>query len=132
MSALSTENGQIARRLWKSASEGSPDSVLDFHPEVVWRTYGQGPNAGEFLGIDAVLEYLEHFGSRAEDLRLDLVDVFSSDEGAVIQYRVQANRGPKDLENYAFLKLDILDGVVTDATVVPFDQEKGAAFWRFD
>ncbi|MBW2314816.1 MAG: nuclear transport factor 2 family protein [Deltaproteobacteria bacterium] len=130
MSETTRENAGIARRFWAAASQGNPDPVLEFDPNVVWRTYGQGPHAREISGLDAVLHYLESFGASAEALRLELVDIFSSEAGAIIQYRVIANRGPKDLETQAFLRLAIEDGIVFQAEVVPFDQAKSAAFWR--
>ena len=132
MSDLSRENAGVARRLWRAASEGDPDPVLEFDPDVVWRTCGQGPNAGEFSGIDAVLRYLENFGASAEGLRLELLDVLASESGAVIHYRVLANRGPKVLDGEAFLRLGIEAGVVKQVVVIPFDQAASAAFWRLE
>ena len=132
MSELSRENAGLARRLWRAASEGNPDPVLELDPKGVWRTYGVNPNAGEFHGIDAVLRYLASSGEGVEDMRSELLDVMASERGAVIHYRVRAERGPKQLDGEFFLWLRIQDGVVTEVAAVPFDQAAADAFWRLE
>jgi len=122
----------VARRLWAAASQGDPDPVLQFDPKIVWRTYGTGPNAGEFYGIDAVLQYLASAGEGVEDMRSDLIDVQASEQGAVILYRVTANRGPKRLDGRFSLWLSIDEGVVREVAAVPFDQAANDAFWALE
>lgn len=132
MSEISRTNREIARRLWRAASQGDPEPVLEFDPEVVWRSYGASPAAGEYRGIDAVLHYLASTGEGVEALRSELLDVMAGERGAVIHYRVLAKRGPKELDAQFFLWLAIRDGVVHELTAVPFDQAANDAFWRLE
>jgi ketosteroid isomerase-like protein len=132
LSGKSQANAQVARSLWRAATQGDPDPVLEFDPHVVWRTWGSGANAGEFRGIDAVLRYLAASSDGVEDMRSELLDVLASERAAVIHYRVMAERGPKRLDGEYFLWLRIVDGVVEEVAAVPFDQAAAAAFWRLD
>jgi len=125
-------NLAIARSLWRAATEGDPEPVLEFDPKVVWRTYGTSANAGEFHGLDAVLRYLASVGERAEDQRSDLIDVLASERAAVIHFRTVARRGPNVLDSQQFLWLRIEDGVVREVAAVPWDQAASAEFFRLD
>jgi ketosteroid isomerase-like protein len=123
-------NIEVARRLWRAASEGDPKPLLEMAPDVIWRTYGTGPYAGEFIGIDAVLDYLTVSGQGADDMRAELLDIFASEQGAVILHRSEFRRGPKTLDAMYFLWLRIEDGVVREVASIPWEQARSAAFWQ--
>lgn len=130
MSERLRRNVEIARRLWRAASEGDPKPLLEMAPDVVWRTYGTGPYAGEFVGMDAVLDYLSVTGQGADDMRSELVDIFASEQGAIILHRSEFRRGPKTLDGLYFLWLRIEDGVVREVAAVPWEQARAASFWQ--
>lgn len=130
MSDVLRENLAIARRLWRGASDGDPHAMLDFDPKIVWRTYGTGPNAGLYHGMEAVLGYLASVAERSDQLRSELIDVLASENGAIIHYRTVFERGSKTLDTQYFLWLRIEDGVVVEAAAVPFDQAAADAFWK--
>ena len=127
-----SNNADLARRLWVAASQGDPGPVLEFHPKIVWRTYGHGPNVGEYHGIEEVLRYLAVANEAFDDMRSELLDILSSDRGAVIRYRLIVTRGKRRLETQFSLWLTIRDGVITEAAAVPFEDEKDDEFWRVD
>jgi ketosteroid isomerase-like protein len=132
LSEISRDNAALARRLWTAASQGSPDPVVQLDPKIVWKSYGHGPEAGEFHGIDAVLEHLASFGAFVDDVRSELLEVLSNESGAVIRYRAFMTRGTKRLDCDYSLWLTIEDGVVKRAAMVPFEDETSDAFWRVD
>lgn len=123
---------EIARRLWDAASTGDPDPVLQFHPQVIWRSYGSSPSAGTYRGIDEVLHYLSSSGESVEDMHSELVEILVSGLGAILHYRTSARRGPKQLECQFFLWLRIENGVVCEVAAVPWDQAANDAFWRLE
>ena len=123
----------MARRLWEAIAEGDADRLAAcLSPEIVWRSHGSHPLAGEYHGLEKVLGYLARIGETVDELRSDVVDIFVSERGAVIRYRAQAQRGPKRYDNEVLLVLSIADERVVEATVVPVDQQKSGEFWRFD
>jgi ketosteroid isomerase-like protein len=126
------ENADIARRLWAAASQGDTDPLLVFHPKIVWKTWGHGPNAGECHGLEQVFEYLARSNDAVEDMRSELIDILSSERGAVILYRMIVTRGSRRLDTRFSLWLTIEDGVVVRADAVPFEDEANDAFWRVD
>jgi len=130
VSDLRLRNEAIARRLWQGASLGDPAPLLDMDPKVRWRTFGTGPNAGEFVGLDAVLRYLAATGEGVDSMHSELIDVFASARGAVIHYRTEFVRGTKTLEGEYFLFLRIEADVVREVTAVPWDQAAARVFWE--
>jgi ketosteroid isomerase-like protein len=129
VSTRSRQNVEVARRLWRAAAEGDPRPLLEMASDVVWRTYGSGPYAGEFVGIDAVLDYLSVSGQGADDMRSELIDIFASEHGAAILYRSVFQRGSKTLDTQYFIWLRIESGVVREVAAVPWEQARAQAFW---
>lgn len=125
-------NLEIAQRLWDAAAKGIPDEELSFHPDMVWRSFGQNPIAGTYYGVDEMLHYLAAVGEGVEEMRSDVLDILASDDGAAILYRVEAHRGPKKLDGLFLLWLRIEDDLVLEASAVAFDQAANDAFWRLE
>lgn len=125
-------NREIARRIWEAGSAGNPDPVLAFDPAVVWRTCGRGEHAREHHGIDGILGYFSGLGEGVSDSHSELINILASDDGAIIHYRVHAERGPKSLDGQFFLWLRIEAGAVSQAVVIPWDQAANDAFWRLE
>lgn len=126
-------HARLARRLWDATSEGDADALLGLYaPDVVWRSYGSNPLSREVKGSRAVLDELARFGEGVDDLSSALLDIFASERGAVIHYRVTARRGPKRLETEAVMLLRIEGGRVTRVCVIPGDQERNDRFWRVE
>lgn len=123
-------NGEIARALWQAAAESDRDSIRSLlSPDVVFSTLASGDLSGAIRGPDAVLDLLARSGELVEELRSELVDVYTSEEGAVIQYRLQAEREVSSLDTQALLVLRIEDGAVVNACAVPVEMSKSDSFW---
>jgi ketosteroid isomerase-like protein len=124
-------NAIVARRLWEAVSKGDAETIIGLlSPEVTWRSYGTGELAGLFHGPEGVLDFLARAGERVEAMVLRVVDIFASDDGAVIHYVMDANQGPKILESQVILRMRIQDGLITEAFTVPTLADEAAAFWR--
>jgi len=126
-------NVQIARRLWNAAADGDANTIAALYaPDVVVRTHGRGPLAGEVKGVRAALENAARAGELVDDLTSELIDIYASDCGAVLHYRITADRGPKRLDGEAFFVMRIENGRIVEADAVPQDQARDDAFWRLD
>lgn len=123
----------LMRRLWDAAARGDPDGVRDaYGPGAVLRAHGNNPVAGEFKGGRAIIDYLARMGELVDDLRLELLDVYSSADGAVVRYRTVADRGPKHLDMEYLYVGRVAGGRVVEADLVPSDQRRNDDFWRLD
>ena len=126
-------NRLVARRFWQATAAGDPETILSlFSPNVVWRTHGDNPMAGEHHGSEKVLSYMARLGETVDDLHSNLDDIFVSGRGAVIHYHVSARRGPKRLDNEYLMILSIEAERILEVTVVPTDHRRSDAFWRLE
>ena len=121
----------LARTLWTAVADGDAESVrLLLARDVVWRSIGSHPRAGEYRGHDGVLDYLASAGETVDGLESSLHGIYLGDDGAIIWYHVDARRGRKRLSMDFVLRLRIRESRVTEALVVPVDQRRNDAFWR--
>jgi ketosteroid isomerase-like protein len=121
----------IAQRIWEAASKGDAASLIDLlSPDIIWRSYGSGELSGVIQGPEEVLDLMARTGELVDTMVLRVVDIFASDRGAVIQYAMEANQGPKTLESQIILLLQIQEGLVTEIMTVPTQAKEAAEFWR--
>ena len=126
-------NRAVARRFWEAAAEGDAAAVVALlSPDIVWRTYGDHPLAGEHHGPEKVLSFLARLGETVDELRSEVRDIFTSERGAVIHFQVSARRGPKRLETETMLILTIEADRILEATVVTTNQRISNEFWRLE
>jgi len=124
-------NAEIARRLWQATAKGEAEIIRSLlAPDVAWHTRSSGDLSGSIQGPDAVIDLLARSGELVESLRSDLIDIFVSDHGAVLYYRVSADRGPASIETEMVLQLRIRADVVVHATAVPVQSSEADSFWR--
>ncbi len=131
--ALHQTHAEIARHLWNATADGDGATLLEFFaPDVEWHSHGHNPVAKHIYGPAALLDYFALSADLVDDMTSDVLEVYSSERGAVIRYRVRASRGPKCLDGEVLLSLTIDNGLVTRADVVPVEQEIHDAFWMLE
>jgi len=120
----------VARELWRATSEADPDSIRGvLAPDVVWRTFSSGALTGPICGPDAVLDLFARTGELVDQLSSELIDIFSGPRGAVLHYRVRAERGLRRLDSQVLLMLHISQGKVVEVSAVPLDARPYDSFW---
>jgi len=120
----------LALSLWQAISESDVDRVerlLD--PDVTWTFLASGVFGGEVKGVDEVITSLARTGELVDDLRSDLIDVYASDLGAVLFYRVDAWRGPLNLCTEVLLQIDIREGRIVAGRAMPTRVDESRSFW---
>ena len=124
-------NARIARRLWEAISRGDVEAFLAVaSPDVVWRARGENPFALQTKGPAATLEFLANAGDAVDDLRMQVLDIFASDRGAIIRYAMDAHRGPRSIAGELYLRLRIEGDRVAEAELIAADAAGNDAFWR--
>jgi len=123
-------NDAIARRLWNAIARADATGIRALLSEKpVWQMPGTSPLAGTYVGVDEVLHFLARVGELTDDLRADVIDIFVSERGAVVHYRIHAVRGRQLLETEHLFMLRIVAGRVVAATFAPLDQQRYDRFF---
>lgn len=124
-------NERLARRFWEALSRGDAGGATAcLRPDLVWRIHGDNPFADETKAAVDFLGLMAGFGELVDDLRMEVCDIFPSDRGAVIHYRVVVQQGPNLLECEYLVLMHMQDGLVVDGATVALDADRNDAFWR--
>lgn len=121
---------ELALSLWQATSESDVhrlEQLLD--PAVRWSFLDSGALEGEMKGVEEVISSLARTGELVDDLSSELLDVYASDRGAVLFYRVEASRGPRNLSTDVLLQIDIAGGRVVAGRATPLRSEASRHFW---
>lgn len=117
--------------MWDATSRGDADGLRALlSPRVCWRAPGPGALGGTYRGPDAVVDLLARAGEQVDGLCSNLIEVFASDQGAILRYRMTARRGLQSLETEVLLRLSIDHDQLTEIQSVSTDPGRERAFWR--
>ncbi len=123
-------NLEVARRLWAGISSADLHALRELMSEKLqWISHGQGTLAGRFSGPDAALSLMARSGEIVDELDASLVDMYASERGAIIRYRLQAERGPHHLDTEHLLVLEIEEEQITGLITVPVNQRENDRFF---
>lgn len=123
-------NAEIARQLWLATAKGDAEGLRGLlSPNVRWTSHSAGDLSDAVEGPDAVIGLLARSGELVEELRSDVIDIFASDRGAVIHYRLRAERSGLRLDLEVVLIARIAQGVIVDVQTIPSDARANQAFW---
>ena len=78
----------------------------------------------------ATLEFLANAGDAVDDLRMQVLDIFASDRGAIVHYEMDAHRGPRSVAGELYLRLRMEGDRVAEAELIAADAAGNDAFWR--
>ena len=124
-------HAKVARAIWDAIARGDRETLLTlFATDAVLRVHGDNPWAGEYKGVDSVLSGMARPADLVDDMRSELLDVYAGDTGAVIRYRVTAERGDAQLDQVYLTVVDIRNGRAIRVTSLATDQLRTDAFWR--
>lgn len=115
--------------MWAAIASGDGPGMRNLlSDKSIWRMPGASPLAGTYVGADAIAEFMARAGDLTDDLRVDLIDIFVSQRGAVLHYALHAYRGPQQLDTEQLVITRIARGKIVRAVFAPIDQQ---AYDRF-
>jgi ketosteroid isomerase-like protein len=98
--------------------------------DVVWHEPGRSSLAGDCKGPEAVLGFLEQLKARrGGTFKIEILDVLSEPERAVVLQRETATRNGKALDVIAAVDFEIHNGKITEVTVYQADTYQFDGFW---
>jgi hypothetical protein len=130
--ATAMENEDQARKSYAAFAAGDIDTVrAAFHSDVVWHIAGNSPIAGDYKGVDSVLElFVRIFTETNGTFANKIEEVIANEDATVVISRVSGERNGKTINatQVAIYKGDS-DGKVTDASFYGDDSNKFDDFW---
>ena len=101
--------------------------------EVVWHEPGRSSLAGHYKGPKQVLGFLGELKARSSGtFKIEVLDVLSEAERAVVLQRETAMKNGKILDVIAAVEFEIHHGKITEATVYQHDAYAFDEFWAED
>ena len=112
---------KLIRRAYHDFESGDLDLIgVVMSPDVVWHEPGRSPLAGDYKGLQAVLRFLEQLRERSDGtFKIEILDVLSEPERAVVLQRETATSGGKNLDVIAAVDFEVHHGKITEVTVIP-------------
>jgi uncharacterized protein len=129
-----TENAyeSVIRRAYQDFESGDLDLLgVVMGPDVVWHEPGRSSLAGDYKGPEAVLGFLGQLKERSGGtFKIEVVDVLSEPERAVVLQRETAQRNGKTLDVVVAVDFEIHHGRITEVTVYQADSYRFDEFWE--
>ena len=129
-----TENAyeSVVRRVYEDFASGDLDLLRVVMAEnVIWHEPGRSSLAGDYKGPEAVLGFLEQLRERSGGtFQVEILDVLSEPERAVVLQRETASRSGKALDVVVAVDFEIHHGRITEVTVYQADTYQFDEFWE--
>jgi ketosteroid isomerase-like protein len=121
----------VVRRAYQDFESGDLDLLgVVMANDVAWHEPGRSTLAGDYKGPEAVLGFLGQLKARSGGtFKIEIVDVLSEPERAVVLQRETATRGDKSLDVVTAVDFEIHHGKITEITVYQADTYQFDEFW---
>ncbi len=127
---MSHPNATVVERAFAAFGREALVVARTLADDIVWRVPGTNAMSGEYVGRDAVLQFLRQtVVLTGGTYRTALQYVVADDERAVAVYRARGEREGRTLDIDQALFCVIRDGRIADVTAVPFDFAAFDTFW---
>ncbi len=121
----------VVRRAYQDFESGDLDLLRVVMAEkVVWHEPGRSGLAGDYKGPQAVLGFLRRLKAHSGgSFKIEVLDVLSGSERAVVLQRETATRNDVTLDVLAVVEFEIHHGQITEVTVYQNDTYAFDEFW---
>ena len=121
----------LIRRTYQDFESGDLELLeVVMGKDVVWHEPGRSSLAGDYKGPEAVLGFLGQLRARSGGtFKIEVLDVLSEPERAVVFQRETATRNGKDLDVIAAVDFEIHHQKITEVTVYQADTYQFDEFW---
>jgi ketosteroid isomerase-like protein len=123
--------GSLIRRAYEDFESGDLELLkVVMAEDVVWHEPGRSGLSGDYKGPEAVLGFLRQLKAWSGDtFRIEILDVLSEPERAVVFQRETATRGGKALDVIVAVDFEIHHEKITEVTVYQTDTYQFDEFW---
>ncbi|MGH3427037.1 MAG: nuclear transport factor 2 family protein [Mycobacteriales bacterium] len=130
-SAGTGSRADLVRRGYAAFQSGDMDAMRTIlAADVVWHAPGQGPQSGDFEGLENVIgEFGRLFQDSGGTFRVEITEILEGDESVVVLARSSGSREGRTLaQPYAHI-FHFRGDQVSEAWVVNYNQAESDAFW---
>lgn len=124
-------NARLVRHGFESFAKGDLKALRELMTDdVVWHEPGRSPLGGDYKGQAGVLELLGKLQERSGgSFGVDIVEVLTSPERAVVIQEETARRGDRVLDMASAVEFEIHQGKISEVTVYHEDTYHFDEFW---
>jgi ketosteroid isomerase-like protein len=124
-------NEELLRNGYDAFGKGDMETIRSlFADDIVWHSPGKSPLAGDYRGVDAVLEQFGRlFELTGGTFKIEIHDILANDTHAVVLARATAERDGKRLDDKGVNVWHLKDGKVTEQWLHPGDQYASDEFF---
>ena len=125
-------NAAIARRLYERFAARDYDGLRDvFTADAVWHIPGRSPIAGDYRGVDKVVdEFLAHVVGQSDGtLRATPLDLLANDRRVIVLQHSAGTRKDRTLDITVCQVFNIREGKIAEVTTHYSDLYALDAFW---
>ena len=126
------QNGAVVRSFYAAFETADYERQVRalLADEVRWHVAGNNPLAGDFIGIDAVLDAMRRYGEHSNHtLKLDTKSVFADAHHAVAIHSATAHRDGFVYRAHEIDVFHISDGLITEFWSFSEDQDATDTLW---
>lgn len=117
-------NARIVRGAWEAIAASDVPALDHFWAsDIVWHVTGESRWTGDYIGQEAVLNYLADIGEAGDAYEARLDDVLVSHDRTVVLYHVSAARRGKTIESDQVMLARIDEGLVAEVWTLPLDPQ---------
>jgi len=119
------------RRGYEAFGKGDMDTIRElFDPDIVWHAAGRSQMAGDYKGVDEVLQqFAKVFELTGGTFNLELHDVIANDDHVVVMLTARAESNGKKLEDKSVQVWHVKDGKAKEQWLHAGDQYAVDEFW---
>ena len=124
----------LVRRTYQDFESGDLDLLgVVMAQEVIWHEPGRSSLAGHYKGPEEVLGFLGELKALSSGtFKIEVLDVLSEPERAVVLQRETALRNDRILDVIAAVEFEVHRGKITEVTVYQHDTYAFDEFWADD
>ena len=124
-------NAELLRKGYDAFEKGDVDALRELmDPDIVYHWPGSGPLAGDYRGLNTVLEFFGRVNELAQGtLTQEIHAILADDEHAVALVSARAERNGKTLDEKSIDVFHIRNVKVTEAWGFLEDTAVDAEFW---
>ena len=120
------------RRGYEAFGKGDMDTIRGlFDPNIVWHAPGRSQMAGDYRGVDEVLQQFgKVFEMTGGTFNLEIHDVLANDDHVTVLITARGERNGKKLEDHSVQVWHVKDGKATEQWLHSGDQYTADEFWN--
>lgn len=123
-------SARLARTACEAVAHADAETLAHLcKKDVVWHVTGSGRHAGDYRGLEAVLDYLRGLGEAAEQFNLHLGAVMGGEGRAAVVFHGTGRRQGRVLDHDYVLLFRMEAQRIAEIWSVSFDQRADEGFW---